>query len=212
MTLLEMVQDILSDMDSDVVSSIDDTVEAGQVAQIVKTAYYKLMSARDDWPFLRTFTSLTGLADVANPTKMRIPTGMNKIYWIKYNKKDVSYLEPKAFRDLIDAREELADVIDADGYRLDADPQYWTTYDDDYVYFDSRDEDVDSTLQESKADCYGIVEPSWTASDSFVPTLPPKMFPTLLADAKGTSFMSLKQQANANAAEPKSNSINYGRK
>ncbi len=39
-TLLDMVQEILSDMDSDEVESIDDTVEAEQVVSILKSTYY----------------------------------------------------------------------------------------------------------------------------------------------------------------------------
>lgn len=233
MTLLEMVQDILNDMDSDPANSIDDHEEAAQVAQIVKTAYYKLITTRDDWPFLRTLTNLTGLGDTSNPTKMRIPTGVNKVYWVKYNKKDVSYLDPKDFKDLLDARTEESGVVDSSGYILNADPLYWTTYDQDYIYFDGYDSDTDSTLQQSKSAVYGIQVPSWTHSDSFTPTLPPKMFPTLLADAKGTAFLTLKQQANqkeedyavrgrvrfqnaaykADNAEPSYNKrVNYGRK
>lgn len=41
-TLLEMVQDILSEMDSDEVNSINDTVEAEQVATIIKNCYLAL--------------------------------------------------------------------------------------------------------------------------------------------------------------------------
>lgn len=197
MTLLEMTQSILNDMDSDSVNSIDDTEESAQVVSIIKDAYFKLITVRDDWPFLRTLSSLTGLGDVDNYTKMRIPTGMNKVYWVKYNKKDVSYLPPKDFKDLLDSRVETTDVVDANGYGINVDPTYWTTYDQDYVYFDSINLDDDSTLQESKSVIYGIVVPSWSNDNSFVPTLPPKMFPTLLADAKGTAFLALKQQANA---------------
>ena len=39
MTVLEMVQDILNDMDSDEVNSINDTIEAQQVANTVRTVY-----------------------------------------------------------------------------------------------------------------------------------------------------------------------------
>lgn len=234
MTLLEMVQDILNDMDSDEVSSIDDTTESIQVAQIVKTAYFKLLTARDDWPFLRTLTSFNGLSDLDNPTKMEMPESLNKVYWVKYNKKPVDYLDPEQFKHMLDTRTELADVVDSDGYIINADPRYWTTYDDNEVVFDGYDSDVDSTLQESKSDVYAIVMPLWVHEDSAVPAkLPEKMFPTLLADAKGTAFLTLKQQANskeenyaqkgrvrfqnasfrADSAETKSNTgINYGRK
>lgn len=197
MTLLEMVQDILNDMDSDEVNSITDTTESSQVAQIIKTTYFDWMSTRDDWPFLRTLTSLTGLGDTTNPTKMQLADSINSVEWIKYNKKDVTYKTPKEFKDILDGRTEEADVFDSNGIGLAADPQYWTSYDDTYVVFDSYDATVELTLQTSKAVAYGSVEPSWTASDSFTPTLPAKMFPTLLASAKGTAFLTLKQQANA---------------
>lgn len=196
MTLLEMVQSILNDTDSDPANSIDDTEESLQVASIVRDAYFKLASRRDDWPFLKSLTQLTGLGDAANPTKMRFPEGVNKVYWLKYNKKDVTYLEPKDFKDMLDKRVETDGVVNAGGYILNADPAYWTTYDDDYVFFDGYNSAVDSTLQQSKSACYGILIPPWTHEDGFVPTLPEKMFPTLLADAKGTAFLVLKQQAN----------------
>ena len=51
MTLLEMTQDILSDMDSDEVNSIATTSESLQIAQIIKTAYYNIIDGRD-FPFL----------------------------------------------------------------------------------------------------------------------------------------------------------------
>ena len=82
LTLLQMTQDILNDMDSDPVNSIDDTDESIQVAQIVKTTYFNITSQRD-WPFLRTLSALTGLGDTNNPTKMQIPTTSNKIHSIK---------------------------------------------------------------------------------------------------------------------------------
>ena len=37
MTLLDMVQDVLNDLDSDEVNDIDDTIEAQQIAQIIKS-------------------------------------------------------------------------------------------------------------------------------------------------------------------------------
>jgi hypothetical protein len=196
MTLLEMTQDILNDMDSDNVNSIDDTVESAQVAQIVKTTYFRIASQRD-WSWLRSISSLTGLADTNNPTKMLIPATVNKVLWVKYNKKDVCYMDPKSFKDMIDMRTVQADVVDANGYVINRDPLYWTTYDDTYIHFDGYDLDVESTLQTSKAVIYAVTAPTWTHNDSFTPTMPEKFFPVLLSDAKGTAFLALKQQANA---------------
>ena len=81
MTLLDMTQNILSALDSDAVDSIDETVEAIQVADLVKEAYFDIMSQRD-WPFLFQLSQLTGLSDVNNPTKMLLPATVNKVKWI----------------------------------------------------------------------------------------------------------------------------------
>lgn len=231
LSLLDMAQDIANDIEADAFNSIADTTESAQIAQIVKTCYFEVMS-RKDWPFLQQKTAFTGLADTTNRTRMLMPEGMNKVFWVKYNGKDVTYIDPKEFQDLLDGRVETDDVVDEDGYIINADPLYWTTFDDNYVVFDGIDLDEDDTLQTSKCVAFGIVAPSWTHTDAFVPTMPEKMFPAFLAEAKSTAFLALKQQPNAkeekkaqsglsrmrneswrtNDAETKTNSkINYGR-
>jgi len=47
MTVLEIVQDILNDLDGDAVNSINDTVEALQIAQIVKTTFNNILDGKD---------------------------------------------------------------------------------------------------------------------------------------------------------------------
>lgn len=232
MTLLDMTQNILSAMESDNVNDISDTEESEAVALVIKETYFDLVSQRD-WPFLATRTTLTALGDTDYPTKMQFPTSLNKVFWIKYNKKDVQWMAPKDFQDMIDLREEEAGVVDENGYFLTQDPTYWTTFDDNFVFFDSIDTDEDSTLVAIKSVVYGQTVPTWTHENSFVPTLPDKMFPLLLADAKGTCFLNAKQTANAkeerkaqrlkvrmqresirnDQGESKSNTaVNYGRK
>jgi hypothetical protein len=232
MTLLDMTQNILSAIDSDAVNNVGDTTESLQVAEVIRETYFDLISSRD-WPFLKSYGTLTGLGDVDNPTKMQFPEDVNKVYWIKYNKKDVTWMDPKEFQDMLDLREELVDVVDENGYIINRDPLYWTTFDDDYVLFDSIDLAEDTTLQQSKSKAYVLLEPEWTLDNDFVPSLPSKMFPLLLADAKGTCFLNLKQTSNAkeerkaqrlrvrmqneahrnNEQETKSNrTVDYGRK
>jgi len=195
LTLLDMTQNILSAMDSDAVNSIDDTVEAVQVAELVKESFFDLMSQRD-WPFLFTLAALEALGDVNNPTKMKIPDTWNKIKWIKYNKQEVEYVAPEDFKHLVDNRTETANVVDANGYVINRDPKYWTSYDDVYIYFDGYNKTVESTLQASKSVGYAGVQPTWTHSDSFIPAIPEKFFPTLLSEAKAQAFINLKQQQN----------------
>lgn len=196
MTLLEMTQSILGAMESDEVNDIASTVESASVASTIQETYFDIISRRD-WPFLKIYTVLSGVGDTDFPTKMQFPDTVNKVYWIKYNKKDVFWMEPKEFQDLLDARTAAAGIINADGYSLTSDPRYWTSFDDTYVFFDSIDTDVDDTLQSSKSKAYMLSIPTWTVENTFVPTLPEKMFPLLLADAKSTCFLNFKQTANA---------------
>lgn len=232
MSLLEMTQSILSAMDSDPVDDISETVESLQVAELIREAYFDLMSLRD-WGHLRSEFELVGLGDVLNPTRMQIPELVNKVFWIKYNKKDTCFMEPKLFRDMLDRRTVEPNVVDANGFGLDRDPAYWTSFDDDYIVFDSRDQTVDNTLQQVKSLAYGVESPVWTHTNTAVPKIPEKYFPTLLAEAKAQAFINLKQQANNreemkarrgrvtmqnehwrnDRAEPKFNTkVNYGRR
>lgn len=231
-SLLDMVQNILNAMDADPVNSISDTVESLQVAEFVREAFEDLMSQRE-WAFLRTYSQLTGLGDTGNPTTMQIPDGINVVYWIKYNKSDVLYLDPKDFKDMIDGRNTTNDNVDANGFVTDQMPQYWTSFDDKYVTFDSYDSATESTLTSVKSYIYGVKVPTFTMSDTFIPDIPEKFFPTLLAEAKSTCFINLKQQSNvreerkaqrgrvmlrneawkAKSGEPRYNSnVDYGRK
>jgi hypothetical protein len=68
---------------------------------------------------------------------------------------------------------------------------------------------------------YGYTEPTWTASNSFVPTLDAQQFNILLKEAKAMAWQELKSIDNAKAdlsakrtrmfAERKKNKINYSR-
>lgn len=88
-TVLEIVQDILSAMDSDEVNSINDTIEAQQVAKIVKNSYNDIISTLDlpDEFFL---FQLDASGDVSQPTVMYVPDAYEGTQWIKYNKKGVA--------------------------------------------------------------------------------------------------------------------------
>lgn len=196
LSLLDMTQNILSALDSDPVSSIDETVEAVQVAELVKEAYFELLSQRD-WPFLFQLAPLQAVGDVNNPTKMKIPDTWNKVKWIKYNKKEVQWVDPQTFNDIISNRVAQPGVINANGYVINQDPQYWTSYDDQFLIFDGYNSTVDNTLQASKSVAYGTQQANWTHADNFVPAIPEKFFPTLLAEAKSQAFVNLKQQSNA---------------
>jgi len=209
-TLLELVQDILSDMDSDEVNSISDTVESLQVAQIVRDVYFNIIQTKL-FPTSKKLFSLTPYSDQTKPTHFHIPNNVYRIDWIKYDVRDsrtgkksfseITYLEPTEFVDTVylrDSNESNIQVVTENGIELfiknDSAPSYWTSFDDNTIIFDSFDSSLDNTLQESKLVAYGEVEPKWEMTNDFVPELPTRAFPYLLSEAKSVCFIKIKQE------------------
>jgi hypothetical protein len=218
MTLLEMTQDILSDMDSDEVNSINDSVESLQVAQIIKTTYYNIIDGRD-YDFLYELFQLDASGTSSRPTHMRLPENIIDLKYIKYNCKTltdtkdkylkIKYLMPEDFMEVVDSRDSsksnVTVVTDPTGISInvmnDKAPEYFTSFDDENLVFDSYDSQVDSTLQNNKTQCHGKRSVAFTLLDTFTPDLPVQMFSYLLAEAKSTAFVTLKQMPNAKAEQ-----------
>jgi hypothetical protein len=205
-----MVQDILSDMDSDEASSINDSVEALQVAQILKSTYFNIIDGRD-WPHLYQMFQLEASGTTAKPTHMRLPDNIINLDWVKYDVKQlgetkdkvtpITYKTPSEFMYILDNRDStdttIMEVIDDSGVHMNIKtnqaPSYYTSFDNEHVVFDAYDSEVDSTLQNSKTQAYGKIYPTWTMSDAFVPDLPTQAFSYLLNEAKSTASLRLKQ-------------------
>lgn len=218
LTLLELVQDILNDLDSDEVNSINDTIESQQVAQIVKTCYYGIISNRN-WPHLQKTMQLDASADLSKPNYLKIPSSVKELVLFKYDKKkfgdtrlsieDVKYKEPDAFLRYISQRNSdlstVSTVSDFSGVKLliqnNVAPTYWTSFDDVYIVTDSYDLAVETTLQKNKTQCIAYIEPLWSHIDDFIPDLPSEAFTALLEEAKSTASLALKQSANQKAEQ-----------
>lgn len=213
LTLLEIVQDILSDMDSDDVNSITDTVEALQVAQVVKSTYYNIISLVKI-PENKELFQLEALADVTKPNYMRVPDNVLNIEWFKYNAlengadlvnfTDVVYCKPEAFLNRIQSRNSTDSnvivVTDFSGVPLlirdDKTPEFYTSFDDEHIVTDSYDVTKDSTLQNSKSMTFAQLEPVFQIDNDYVPEIDSNYFPLLLAEAKSMCFVNFKQTAN----------------
>lgn len=212
-TVLQLTQDVLSSINSDSVNSINDTQEALQVVSILETTFFDLLG-NTRWPHLKTLIQLEA-ANVSRPTHMKMSVDLQEIEWIKYNRRDsddtkdkfetVMYLEPEDFLDKIMLRDSstanVQSVTDVNGATMlilnDVAPTYWTTYDDDYIVFDSFDSAVDTFLQASKSITQAYQEPVFTKLDGFVPDLPAKVYPKYLAEVTSTAWLELKQTQNA---------------
>jgi hypothetical protein len=217
-TLLQMTQDILNDLDSDEANSINDTVEATQVAQIIRTCYEEMMSNRN-WPMQKKIIQLEASGNLNHPNYLTFPEGIKELVSFKYNVikdgetrvqyKDVKWLYPDEFLKKIDARNSdntnIQQVQDDSGIILliqnDKAPEWWTTFDDAWIICDSYDVAVDDTLKKSKTQAIVYKETTWTHTDSFIPDMPEEAFSALIEEAKSTAFIVLKQMANQKAEQ-----------
>ena len=211
MTLLELTQEILSALESDEVNSISDTVESLQVAGEVRTTYYELLTALKI-PTNQKLMSLQALSDPAFPNYLKIPDNVQGIEWVKYKNVDDQYIEiryvsPEDFLMLTTGYEtsqpttQVSDILeDTIQFKIvtNADPKYWTTFDNQYLVFDSLNLEIESSLQQSKCLVKAQVVPDFRLDDGFVPQLDIFLFPLLLAEAKKACFVNFKGISNAN--------------
>lgn len=218
MTLLEIVQDILNDMEADEVNSIDDTIEAQQVAQIVKTCYYEMITHRN-WPHTKQLFQFDHVNDLTRPNYLVAPPNLKELVTFQYEEqkvtdnhiimKEVIFKDQETFLRICNGRNSskanVKYVKDTSGVGLliltDVAPTYWTSFDDKNIVTDSYDSKSDDTLQSSKTHCIGYMIPEWDRSDDAVPFLPAEAFPALLEESKSTAFLALKQMSNQKAEQ-----------
>lgn len=219
-TLLQLTQDILNEMDSDEVNSIDDTIESQQVANTIRQCYFEMMANRN-WPHLQKFITLDSSADTNFPTRFRIPEAMKELILFNYDCRrqedgdrimynEIKYLYPDEFLRFVSRRNNTESNVQAvvlkNGIKLliqnDQPPRYWTSFDDDHIWLDAFQNDIESTLMSSKTQVQAYMEPIWRHTDTAIPDLPSEAFPALLEEAKSQCFLVYKQMVN-NKAEVK---------
>ena len=219
LTLLDMTQSILSSLGSDEVNSISDTTESLQVAEVIKQAYFNILS-RSRLPMQEELFQLDDSLDVTQPVLMYRPDRVAKMEWIKYydnslpvndnEYKYVTILPVRQFLDMVNSFNTVDTTVDTftfelDGksftflYKNDKQPQFCTVLQNYYVIFDGFNATVDSTLQGSKTMCWGEMLPTWSMTDSFIPDLDDQQFPLLLNEAKSLAFLELKQMTHPQA-------------
>lgn len=90
-TLLQMTQEILSNMSSDEVNSISDTPESLQVATVIRQKYFDIIN-RLGLPDHEQPVQLQPSIDPTLPVQMYVPDGLKDIKWIKYFNSNVTGL------------------------------------------------------------------------------------------------------------------------
>lgn len=204
MNMLDMVNNILSDMDSELVVSLDDTLEAEQVSNIIKNTYYDLISHRE-WPELNAAVNLTSYADSSKPTTFAIPDSVAKIHWITYRIDDATDFTHREMKIVTPAEFIRKTDMVRDNYvevtiggttvkiKNDEDPTFYTVFDDNDVVFNSYNASEGATLVTSYIRCYAKTLPTFSTTDpNFVPALDAEAFSYFLAEAKNQAFSLLK--------------------
>lgn len=217
-TLLEMVQRILGSMESDEVSTVDETPESTEVARIIKECYFDIIGEINPAEHEGLF-KLTASGDNTKPVLMTLPSTVSKMRWLKYNDADV--VGEPSYRDLsyrtndefiyyhtgLDNDADNVDtmIVTIKGvsytfqFRNDSHPSYYTIFYDNQIVFDSYDSTLETTLTQARSLGFGSLVPDFTISDSFVPELDPRQFQLLLQEAKAQAFVELKQSSNDKA-------------
>lgn len=201
-TVLDIVQTVLSDIDSDEVNSIGDTIEAGQIVNIVKQSYENIVD-EFDLQHVKQLFQLVGLGDTTKPCLMRFPDGIHSVEWVKYNTTSVEtptdnwvnilQLDPSDFMDHVTQKNDTGTLMTVANnvqvkISLDRPPQYWTTFDGITLVFDAIDQGVDSTLNSTKTNCYGQGRPILVLDDTTPINLPPRFMTLLTNEVRKVSF------------------------
>lgn len=217
-TLLDLVQRILESMESDEVSSINETPESLSVANIVKECYFDIVGKLNPAESRGVF-KFDASTDNTKPALMYVPSNVSRIEWVKYMNLNPSdsqgwkYIRFMNNEEFIYYQESFnindpnvgSMVVTINSkpwtfyYHTDRAPEYYTVFDEGTLLFNAYDSAYENTLSESNSMGYGELVPVFLMEDTFIPDLDPRQFQLLLQDAKSTAHVELKQAPNPKA-------------
>lgn len=213
-TLLDIVQGILSTIDSDTVNSISDTVESDQVADIVRKVYFDIV---DEYqlPAQRVITTLEGLSDLSRPNMLKLPDYTQSLLHWQYDTRrsneeparymPIEYRMPADFLKHVNSRnwedpEQFTTVYIEATVPLCIDklnpPQFWTSFDDELIVTDNFVQEVDATLQAAKSQAWLEKRHIFMKDDTFVPFLPQNLESLFYRTAENEAYALAKQTVN----------------
>jgi len=190
LTVLQIINKYLTYTDGFSVSTIDDTIESQQVASIAEKVFYDLHDDVFSNEMQQELVQLESLADNTKPNYMRLPDGAGRIkesvimYDIsndvtEIKMGEIEYLPPLDFLERlgnIKSKTTNQLVTDFSGYVMritnNKAPEYYTSFDDEHIVFDSFDSSVDSVLQSSKSGILTSKQVTFVINDTHVILFP----------------------------------------
>ena len=206
-TLLYTVQRVLEKLDLDVINSINDSQDAILVAREAEDTYYDLIN-RNEWPERFDLTVVESVGDVTNPTALRLPDNVLNISSVRYDitsltdtdtiYKELIKLDTEDFLDRIYTRNSTdTDIVTASYkgielyvYNSQA-PEYYTTFDNEYLVLDSFDSEVETTVQGAKSVVQASSIPTFQFTDDYIIPLEATTYPLYLSEVTAAASMYL---------------------
>ena len=191
------------------------TEDSEEIAMFAKDLY-EFMQARSDWPHQWKLTQLDALADSEKPNYLKLPSNVKEIdkKSIRYREQPLTYLEPKRFLDFCNGRNTITQDtsgIESNSYDDDVEevktyegntlyirnrqnPQYWTTWDDTHLVFDSYDKTNEDTLQNSNSIIYALLVDELVLADDTIVDLPIGLMSLFQAELNREAHLRIKKQ------------------
>lgn len=158
-TILQLVQQLGEGIGSDEIDSLDETIEASEIATILEQSVSEVIS-RKRWEFLkdrvRQLDARAGGSTQLNT--LVIPSDVTRVTCLKYRNTNntvteftqIKYLQPCEFLDKVQGRNStdanITAIANDDGVLInvitDAPPTWWTSFDEENITFDAYDATV----------------------------------------------------------------------
>jgi len=182
LTLLDVVNTYMDLTDGYRVSSIDDVIESQQVASIAEKVFNDLSTDVFGESLSQNLVQLEASGDNLKPNYMSLPVDIKDIIEdvVYYKDSDGRYLQvqwliPQEFLDKVNqvklGETNTIAVTDESGVvfniRNDKDPQFYTSFDDINIVFDSYDAARETTLQKTNTQILATRERTFTPTDAY---------------------------------------------
>ena len=202
-TLLEITQEIIDFLNGQQVGSINDTLEATQIANIIRSTFENLYyphSILEHKEFLRVEDPFNAYGfTLSSPSHLKGSFISLDRLWYNVGDntnpeyKELYYVPPLEFVSRTDSLQEDFDLVflgtDAGHVKVGNkdNPEFYTSFDDVRVLLNSRPPGFEHNIR-----AYGTLIPEFVLDDNFIPPIDADKFPELIEESKAVAFEVMK--------------------